>query len=132
MLGQKPGFDLHQGTCRPTRWNRLIYINDINQWTDEHAAKQRTAVPCWSPHGPCRSHAKKVCFFIVKAREFDVKDVVTDPDSGSNPSDDAMISVLEDHADDPTHPYSSTARIPQRNTVCRFSTMSGHRFSMHR
>jgi len=44
----------------------------------------------------------KVRFFILKAREFDVKDVVTDPDSGSNPSDDAMISVLEDHPDDPT------------------------------
>jgi hypothetical protein len=28
---------------------------------------------------------EKVCFFILKAREFDVKDVVTDPDSGSNP-----------------------------------------------
>jgi hypothetical protein len=45
---------------------------------------------------------EKVCFFVLKAHEFDVKDVVTDPDSGSNPSDDAMISVLEDHADDPT------------------------------
>jgi Protein of unknown function (DUF3775) len=45
---------------------------------------------------------EKVCFFVLKAREFDVKDVVTDPDSGSNASDDAMISVLEDHADDPT------------------------------
>ena len=45
---------------------------------------------------------EKVCFCVLKAREFDVKDVVTDPDSGSNPSDDAMISVLEDHADDPT------------------------------
>jgi hypothetical protein len=45
---------------------------------------------------------EKICFFILKAREFDVKDVVTDPDSGSNPSDDAMISVLEDHADDAT------------------------------
>ncbi|HXF86983.1 MAG TPA: DUF3775 domain-containing protein [Xanthobacteraceae bacterium] len=45
---------------------------------------------------------EKVCFFIVKAREFDVKDVVTDPDSGSNPTDDAMVAVLEDHGDDPT------------------------------
>ncbi|HWP24988.1 MAG TPA: DUF3775 domain-containing protein [Xanthobacteraceae bacterium] len=45
---------------------------------------------------------EKVCFFIVKAREFDVKDVVTDPDSGSNPADDAMVAVLEDHRDDPT------------------------------
>jgi hypothetical protein len=44
---------------------------------------------------------KKVCFIIVKAREFDVKDAVTEPDPGSNPSDDKMTSVLEDHADDP-------------------------------
>jgi hypothetical protein len=45
---------------------------------------------------------EKVCFFVLKAREFDVKDAVADPDSGSNPSDDAMIDVLEDHPDDPT------------------------------
>ena len=38
---------------------------------------------------------------MVKAREFDAKDIVTDPDSSSNASDDAMRSVLEDHADDP-------------------------------
>ncbi len=43
----------------------------------------------------------KLCFLITKAREFDVKDVVTDPDDGSNPTDDAMIAVLEDHRDDP-------------------------------
>ena len=42
-----------------------------------------------------------VCAIIVKAREFDAKDVVTDPDPGSNASDDMMVSVLEDHADDP-------------------------------
>jgi Protein of unknown function (DUF3775) len=45
--------------------------------------------------------AEKVSYIITKAREFDVKDVVTDPDSGSNASDDAMLSVLEDHSDDP-------------------------------
>jgi hypothetical protein len=44
---------------------------------------------------------EKLCFIIEKAREFDVKDVVTDPDSGSNPADDGMIAVLEDHRDDP-------------------------------
>ena len=44
--------------------------------------------------------ADKVCFVIVKAREFDVKDAVTEPDPGSNPSDDHMIAVLEDHGDD--------------------------------
>lgn len=43
----------------------------------------------------------KLCFIIEKAREFDVKDEVTDPDDGSNPTDDAMIAVLEDHKDDP-------------------------------
>jgi hypothetical protein len=43
----------------------------------------------------------KVCFIIVKAREFDVKDVVTDPADGSNPIDDGMAAVLEDHANDP-------------------------------
>jgi len=44
---------------------------------------------------------EKLCYIIAKAREFDVKDVVTDPDDASNPSDDAMIAVLEDHRDDP-------------------------------
>jgi Protein of unknown function (DUF3775) len=44
---------------------------------------------------------EKLCFIITKAREFDVKDVVTDPDDASNPTDDAMIAVLEDHKDDP-------------------------------
>ena len=45
--------------------------------------------------------AAKIAAIIAKARQFDGKDVVTDPDSGSNASDDAMLSVLEDHGDDP-------------------------------
>jgi hypothetical protein len=44
---------------------------------------------------------EKLCFIVAKAREFDVKDVVTDPDDASNPTDDAMLAVLEDHKDDP-------------------------------
>jgi len=44
---------------------------------------------------------ESVCWVIVKSREFDAKDEVTEPDPGSNPSDDHMISVLEDHGDDP-------------------------------
>jgi hypothetical protein len=44
---------------------------------------------------------EKVCFVIVKAREFDVKDVVTEDDPGSNPTDDKEAAVLEDHEDDP-------------------------------
>ncbi|MGY3616818.1 DUF3775 domain-containing protein [Bradyrhizobium sp. USDA 10063] len=43
----------------------------------------------------------KVAAILAKARQFDVKDAVTDPKPGSNPSDDAMLSVLEDHRDDP-------------------------------
>lgn len=46
--------------------------------------------------------SESVCFIIVKAREFDAQDVVTDPDSGSNASDDKMTSVLEAHSDDLT------------------------------
>lgn len=45
--------------------------------------------------------AEKVAAILAKARRFDVKDVVTDPHPGSNASDDAMLSVLEDHSDDP-------------------------------
>jgi hypothetical protein len=44
---------------------------------------------------------EKVCFIIIKAREFDAKDAVTDPDPGSNPTDDREAAVLEDHEDDP-------------------------------
>ncbi|MGZ5900262.1 MAG: DUF3775 domain-containing protein [Reyranella sp.] len=44
---------------------------------------------------------EKVCFIIVKAREFDAKDQTTEPDPGSNPTDDGGIAVLEEHADDP-------------------------------
>ena len=44
---------------------------------------------------------EKVCFVIVKAREFEAKDVITDEDSGSNAVDDGMLDVLEDHGDDP-------------------------------
>src|SRR5215217_271155 len=46
--------------------------------------------------------SESVCFIIVKAREFDAQDVVTDPDSGSNATDDGAASVLEAHPDDLT------------------------------
>jgi hypothetical protein len=44
---------------------------------------------------------EKVCFIIIKAREYDAKDEVTEPDPGSNPSDDKDVEILEDHEDDP-------------------------------
>jgi hypothetical protein len=44
----------------------------------------------------------KVCHVIVKARQFDAKEGVSDPSSGSNASDDGMTDVLEDLPNDPT------------------------------
>lgn len=44
---------------------------------------------------------EKVCFIIIKAREFDAKEEASDPDSGSNAADDKMIDVLEESTDDP-------------------------------
>jgi hypothetical protein len=46
--------------------------------------------------------SESVCFIIIKAREFEVQDVETDVDSGSNPTDDNMVTVLEAHAGDLT------------------------------
>lgn len=43
-----------------------------------------------------------VCFIVVKAREFGAKVEPDDPASGSNPSDDRSIDVLEDMPGDPT------------------------------
>ena len=43
---------------------------------------------------------EKVAFIIEKAREFDVKEAESDPDSGSNATDDDVIDVLEDDGND--------------------------------
>jgi len=44
---------------------------------------------------------EKAFYIIVKAREFDEKVAPTDPESGSNPTDDRDVDVLESDADDP-------------------------------
>ncbi len=51
--------------------------------------------------GPLTISPEKVFFVIMKAREFDAKDEVSEPDPGSNPADDKDYAVLEDHEDDP-------------------------------
>ena len=43
----------------------------------------------------------KVGFIILKAREFDVKESDSDPDEGSNPTDDGNADILTDKGDDP-------------------------------
>jgi len=45
---------------------------------------------------------EKVCYLIIKAREFDVKMEPEVPDSGDNPTDDADREILFDYPDDPT------------------------------
>jgi hypothetical protein len=44
----------------------------------------------------------KVRYVIAEARMFDGKEGDSDPDSGSNASDDGMADVLEDQSDDAT------------------------------
>ncbi|HEX3675422.1 MAG TPA: DUF3775 domain-containing protein [Rhizomicrobium sp.] len=43
---------------------------------------------------------EKVDYVIVKARQFDVKEADSDPDEGSNPTDDGQADVLEDDGED--------------------------------
>ena len=61
----------------------------------------RIDTPMGEDAAPLTISPEKVCFIIIKAREFDAKDVVTEPDPGSNPADDKDAAVLEDHEDDP-------------------------------
>lgn len=46
--------------------------------------------------------SKKVSYIIMMAHEFDAKEADSDPDEGSNASDDKMIDVLEDNGEDAT------------------------------
>ncbi|MEZ5851656.1 MAG: DUF3775 domain-containing protein [Hyphomicrobiaceae bacterium] len=43
----------------------------------------------------------KVCWIILKAREFDVKDVSSDMGPAADEGEEGMYSVLEDRGDDP-------------------------------
>jgi hypothetical protein len=44
---------------------------------------------------------EKVCFIIIKLREYLAKDEITEPNPASNPTDDNQRGVLENHSDDP-------------------------------
>ena len=44
----------------------------------------------------------RVCFIALKAREFDAKEGIAEPDYGSNASDDSFVQILEAYGDDPT------------------------------
>ena len=47
-------------------------------------------------------NTEKICYVILKAREFDVKVEIVEPDPGGNSSDSDAGEVLQDYADDPT------------------------------
>jgi Protein of unknown function (DUF3775) len=63
--------------------------------------QRRTQQADMAPQPALTISPEKICFVIVEAREFDVKDETTEPDPGSNPADDMAVAVLEEHADDP-------------------------------
>ncbi len=46
--------------------------------------------------------ARKLAFIIEKAREFDALVDDDDPDTGSNPTDDMQVAILEATPDNPT------------------------------
>jgi hypothetical protein len=76
----------------------------LNSRTVASANKNSTVEFCEACHGRTPNSVDftgKAYFIVAKARQFDVKDGVTDPESGSNASDDGMRSVLEDRSDDP-------------------------------
>ncbi|MBW7835991.1 MAG: DUF3775 domain-containing protein [Sphingomonadales bacterium] len=52
---------------------------------------------------------EKICFILIKAREFDAKVEPMEEIPGSNPSDDRDIEILEDFKDDPTAEELSSA-----------------------
>jgi hypothetical protein len=45
---------------------------------------------------------EKVCYLIIKAREFDAKMEPETPEPGDNPTDDADREILFDYPEDPT------------------------------
>ena len=44
----------------------------------------------------------KVCFILIKAREFEAQEEVVEPDPGSNPIDEGFRGTLDAYGDDPT------------------------------
>ena len=55
----------------------------------------------WTPDIELAVSTEQVCFIIARARQFEVKDVPTISDPGSNATDARMVSVLEARRNDP-------------------------------
>jgi hypothetical protein len=50
-----------------------------------------------------QTNLEKICFIVVKAREYDVPEDVVEEDPGSNPTDEGERMVLAAYPDDPTY-----------------------------
>jgi hypothetical protein len=61
-----------------------------------------TAKPEPDPAETLEISLATLAYLVLKARAFDAQAGVSDPDEGSNPSDDRAVSVLEGQSDDPT------------------------------
>jgi hypothetical protein len=70
---------------------------------DDSRAAPSEASEVASPVAELDIDPGKVCFVIIKAREFHAKVDIVEADPGSNPSDEGFREVLEDHGDDPTY-----------------------------
>ena len=49
-----------------------------------------------------QTNPERICYIVVKAREFDAQEDVVEDNVGSNPSDEGFREVLAAHPDDPT------------------------------
>lgn len=49
-----------------------------------------------------KTSLEQLAYIIAKAREFDAETAPVDSESGSNPSDDNDVAILEDTSDNPT------------------------------
>lgn len=78
---------------------RAIVFNTVT--TGDVMAKANNHAAAGSDDVDLAISPEKVCFIIIKAREFDAKEEVDEPDPGSNPSDDKDVEILEDYEDDP-------------------------------
>jgi hypothetical protein len=59
-----------------------------------------------------------------RAQEFDATIAVTEPNDASNPSDDNMIAIFEDHGDDPVLKKRTSFASNPRSEVSESSALS--------
>jgi hypothetical protein len=70
-------------------------MDHLARWNVMGMSYQERAMP------ELRISTEKIGFLVEKARQFDVKEATSDPESGSNAADDDMIDVLQDNGQDP-------------------------------